>query len=155
MADQGHRTMIARVVFPRGDLTCHIMAAAAVFALFASIPARAQQVPTVDIAATRRAASIVTVSLLGSTDANELQVCMDGEKQARDTIIKNWSTYADSDRVGCLQPHVYLPGYVEWLTCIEMNKAVREARKASGAPIGSIETGATVTLPRVDWLRGH
>jgi len=84
--------------------------------------ARAQSVPTVDIAATCRAASAVTVSLLGSTGVNDFQVCMDGENKARETIIKDWSSYAASDRVGCIQPNVYLPTYIEWLTCIEMEQ---------------------------------
>src|SRR5690242_3906456 len=140
-------------LFPHRDLAACIMAAAAM--LLPSDLARAQSVPTVDIAATCRAASIVTVSLLGSTGTNDFQVCMDGENRARETIIKDWSAYAASDRVGCIQPRVYRPTYVEWLTCMEMNKAVREARKTSGAPIGSIDTGATVTLPRVDWLGGY
>jgi hypothetical protein len=52
--------------------------------------------------------------------------------------------------VGCIQPNVYLPTYIEWLTCIEMNKAVREARKSSGTPIDN--PSARVTLPRVNWL---
>jgi hypothetical protein len=77
---------------------------------------------------------------------------MDGENKARETIIKDWSSYAASDRVGCIQPNVYLPTYVEWLTCIEMNKAVREARKSSGTPIDN--PNARVTLPRVNWLGG-
>jgi hypothetical protein len=127
------------------------MAAAAM--LFTSDLARAQQVPTVNIEATCRAASVVTVSLLGSTGANDFQVCMDGEKRARETIIKDWSSFADSDRVGCIQPSVYLPSYIEWLTCMEMNKAVREARKTSGTPMDNAK--ALVTLPRVNWLRGY
>ena len=125
-----------------------IMAAAGM--LFVSNVAHAQQVPTVDIAATCRAAAAVTVSLLGSTGTNDFQVCMDGENKARETIIKDWSSYAASDRVGCIQPNVYLPTYIEWLTCIEMNKAVREARKSSGTPIDN--PSARVTLPRVNWL---
>ena len=135
-------------LFPRRDLAACIMAAAAM--LFTSDLARAQQVPTVDIAATCRAAAAVTVSLLGSTGTNDFQVCMDGENKARETIIKDWPSYAASDRVGCIQPNVYLPTYVEWLTCIEMNKAVREARKSSGTPIDN--PNARVTLPRVNWL---
>jgi hypothetical protein len=115
--------------------------------------ARAQSVPTVDIAATCRAASIVTVSLLGSTGTNDFQVCMDGEKRARDTIIKDWSAYAASDRVGCIQTNVYLPTYIEWLTCMEMNKAVREARKSSGTP--AVSPTAPVTLPRVNWQANY
>jgi hypothetical protein len=126
-----------------------IMAAAGM--LFVSNVAHAQQVPTVEIAATCRAAAAVTVSLLGSTGTNDFQVCMDGENKARETIIKDWSAYAASDRVGCIQTNVYLPTYVEWLTCIEMNKAVREARKSSGTPADN--PNARVTLPRVNWLR--
>jgi hypothetical protein len=125
------------------------MAAAAMLGLFPSDPARAQQVPTVNIAATCRAATAVTVSLLGSTGVNDLQVCMDGENRAREQIIKDWSAFADSDRVGCIQPNVYLPSYIEWLTCMEMNKAVREARQASGTPIDN--PNAPVTLPHVTW----
>jgi hypothetical protein len=111
--------------------------------------ARAQQVPTVNIGATCRAASVVTVSLLGSTGTNDYQVCMDGENRARETIIKDWNAFAASDRAGCIQPYVYLPSYIEWLTCMEMNKAVREARKTSGTAMDN--PNAPVTLPRVDW----
>jgi hypothetical protein len=128
-----------------------IMAAAGM--LFVSNVAHAQQVPTVDIAATCRAAAAVTVSLLGSTGTNDFQVCMDGENKARETIIKDWSAYAASDRVGCIQTNVYLPTYVEWLTCIEMNKAVREARNSSGTPADN--PNARVTLPRVNWLGSY
>ena len=129
------------------------MAIGLVIGVCRSAPGYAQQVPTVDIAGTCRAASIVTVSLLGSTGTNDLQVCMDGENRARETIIKDWNAFAASDRAGCIQPHVYLPSYIEWLTCMEMNKAVREARKTSGAPIGTLNTNpnAPVTLPRVNW----
>ena len=70
------------VLFPRKDLAASIMAAAAMF--LASDLARAQSVPTVNIDATCRAASVVTVSLLGSTGTNEFQVCMDGENRPRD-----------------------------------------------------------------------
>ena len=138
-------------LFPHRDLAACIMAAAAM--LLPSDLARAQSVPTVDIAATCRAASAVTVSLLGSTGTNDFQVCMDGENKARETIIKDWSSYAASDSVGCIQPNVCLPTYIEWLTCIEMNKAVREARKSSGTPADN--PNARVTLPRVNWLRSY
>jgi hypothetical protein len=115
--------------------------------------AGAQNVPTVNIAATCRAASSVTVSLLGSTGTNDFQVCMDGENRARDQIIKDWSAFAASDRVGCIQSNVYLPSYIEWLTCMEMNKAVREARKTSGTPMPN--PSAPVTLPRIDWRASY
>ena len=126
-----------------------VIVAVVLIGMVASDPARAQQVPTVNIAATCRAASIVTVSLLGSTGTDDFKVCMDGENRAREQIIKDWPAYAASDRAGCIQPRVYLPSYIEWLTCMEMNKAVREARKTSGTPMTN--PSAPVTLPRVDW----
>ena len=141
---------VAACPFTHLKIAAAVLAAALMSGTLYPDAARAQSVPTVDIAATCRAASIVTVSLLGSTGTNDFQVCMDGEKRARDTIIKDWSAYAASDRVGCIQTNVYLPTYVEWLTCIEMNKAVREARKSSGTPIDN--PNARVTLPRVNWL---
>jgi hypothetical protein len=131
------------------NINVGVIAALATMGIVASDSARAQQVPTVNIAATCRAASIVTVSLLGSTGANDFQVCMDGENRAREQIIKDWSAYAASDRAGCIQPRVYLPSYIEWLTCMEMNKAVREARWTSGTPMTN--PSAPVTLPRVGW----
>lgn len=130
-----------------------VIVAVVLIGMVASDPARAQQVPTVNIAATCRAASIVTVSLLGSTGTDDFKVCMDGENRAREQIIKDWSAYAASDRAGCIQPRVYLPSYIEWLTCMEMNKAVREARKTSGTPMTN--PSAPVTLPRVDWGRSY
>ena len=120
---------------------------------FCSAVADAQQVPTVNIAATCRAASSVTVSLLGSTGTNDFQVCIDGENRAREQIIKDWSAFAASDRVGCVQPNVYLPSYIEWLTCMEMNKAVREARAASHT--STPNSNAPVTLPRVNWRASY
>src|SRR5262245_35381277 len=88
------------------------------------------QVPTIDLDNTCKAASGVMISLMGgSTTANDLQICKDTENKARDQMNKDWGTYAASDRAGCIQTGVYLPSYVEWLTCFEMNKVVREARQ--------------------------
>jgi hypothetical protein len=130
-------------------VACASVVAGLTIGIFSSDLARAQQVPTVNIAATCRAASSVTASLLGSTGTNDFQVCMDSENRAREQVIKDWSTFAASDRVGCIQANVYLPSYIEWLTCMEMNKAVREARQTRGTP--AVNPRAPMTLPRVDW----
>src|SRR5262249_44948371 len=90
---------------------------------------------------------------------NDLQICKDTANKARDQMNKDWGTYAASDRAGCIQTGVYLPSYVEWLTCFEMNKVVREARQQraqgvqGGAP-GSLggpltNTDGSMTLPPV------
>jgi hypothetical protein len=87
------------------------------------------QVPTVNIAETCRVAAQVTVNLSGGTSQNDLDICLKGENDAREQMIKNWSTFEPSDRAGCMQPNAYLPSYIEWLTCFEMNKQVREMRQ--------------------------
>jgi hypothetical protein len=79
---------VAACPFTHLKIAAAVLAAALMSGTLYPDAARAQSVPTVDIAATCRAASIVTVSLLGSTGTNDFQVCMDGEKRARDTIIK-------------------------------------------------------------------
>jgi hypothetical protein len=110
-------------------------------------PAQAQ-IPAINVQKTCKAAASVMVNLAisgGSTD--EVQICLNSENSARETMTKNWSTYQASDRSGCFQTNVYLPSYVEWLTCIEMNKVVREV-KSKGRLLQTIENpDGTYTLP--------
>jgi hypothetical protein len=87
------------------------------------------QVPTIDVRATCRAASTVTVSLNSPGSGGDLDICVKSESDAREQMIKRWSTFEPSDRTGCIQTKVYLPSYIEWLTCFEMNKVVREMRQ--------------------------
>jgi hypothetical protein len=112
------------------------------------------QVPTINLQETCKAASGVMLALMGgSTSANDLQICIDSENKAREQMIKDWGTYDASDRAGCIQPRVYLPSYVEWLTCFEMNKVVREARKQRGPEMGSLTNpDGSVTMPPVRGL---
>jgi hypothetical protein len=114
--------------------------------------AGAQQLPTLNIQQTCQIASGVMVSLVGgSTTESDVKICLDTENKAREQIIKDWSTYQPSDREGCIEPAIYLPSYVEWVTCFEMNKVVRESRASRGAPAPSAVGGGAVTLPRVPW----
>ena len=118
-----------------------------VVSLFAEL-AQAQVVPTIDAQETCRAAAGVMANLLtGSTAANDVQICVESENKARDQIIKDWGTFTASDREGCVQPAGYLPSYVEWLTCFEMNKSVREARQ-QGRSVGPLTNpDGSLTLP--------
>ncbi len=89
-------------------------------------------VPNVDIRKTCQAgASVMAELMAGSTVQHDLEGCLSSEQAARDQIIKDWATYTSTDRVRCVQPTVYLPSYVEWLTCLEMEKEVRSERSAS------------------------
>ena len=50
--------------------------------------------------------------------------CIKSEEVARDGIAKQWTEFSTADRVLCVDPKVYQPSYVEWLTCLEMQRDV-------------------------------
>jgi hypothetical protein len=93
----------------------------------------------------------LAIQLLSNTTQSDVNICLETENKAREQMIKDWSTYQAFDREGCIQPAIYLPSYVEWLTCFEMNKVVRESRASRGAAAPSAVGGGVVTLPRVPW----
>jgi len=84
------------------------------------------------------------VSLMGGTNTEQdVNACLDSEQKARDQIVKDGATYASADKKQCMRTDVYLPSYVEWLTCLEMERDVRKMR-------GEDQFGAgPYTLPKV------
>jgi hypothetical protein len=87
----------------------------------------ADGVPTIDIQATCKAAAAVTQ---GTSTQTDIDICVSSEQRARDQLVKDWSQYAADDKTRCVQagPKVYLPSYIEWLTCLEMETAVKKMR---------------------------
>ena len=89
-------------------------------------------VPNVDIRKTcQAAAGAMTELMAGSTVQHDLDVCLSSEQAAREQTIKDWATFSSAERTQCVQPSVYLPSYVEWLTCLEMEKSVRKPNSSS------------------------
>jgi hypothetical protein len=90
--------------------------------------AAADGVPTIDIQKTCKAAAVVTAGPSAQTDIN---ICVSSEQKARDQLVKDWAQYAAADKARCVQsgPRVYLPSYIEWLTCLEMETAVKKMRQ--------------------------
>ena len=121
--------------------------AATLIAAFLGLSAEAAQaqVPTINVQETCRTAAAVTVSL-GTPGVDDVKICMDSENKARDQIIKDWGSYPASDRAQCVQTRYYLPSYVEWLTCFEMNKVVRDARQQGARAQGGALGGAAGSL---------
>ena len=112
-------------------------------------PARAQ-VPTINIQETCRAAAGVMVNLMGSgTTENDIKICLETENKAHDQMVKDWSTFQASDRQGCIDTRAYLPSYVEWLTCFDMNKVVREARQQGRSVQTLTNPDGTTTMPSI------
>jgi hypothetical protein len=128
--------------------------AAIAFILAASAGGAQAQVPTIDVQATCKVAAAVMFNL-GTPGAgrNDVDICVDSENKARQQLISDWSKFAASDREGCIQTRVYLPSYVEWLTCFEMNKVVREAKQQQGREVLELyNPDGSMTLPPLNTL---
>ena len=69
--------------------------------------------------------------MAGGTVQHDLDVCLSSEQAAREQIVKDWATFSAADKTQCVQPSVYLPSYIEWLTCLEMETYVRKPNSAS------------------------
>jgi hypothetical protein len=94
------------------------------------VAASTSGIPTIDIQNTCRVAAGAMVSLIGGTTTeNALSACLNSEQSARELIIKGWSTFSAADRTQCVRPNVYLPSYVEWITCLEMERDARKMRQ--------------------------
>jgi hypothetical protein len=101
------------------------MALAAATVLGAASGANAVGVPSVDIEKMCRASE---EALFGGNTAT-LDTCLDDEREARQRLMKHWATFALADKLRCVLPAEYLPSYVEWLTCLEMETDYRKIRK--------------------------
>src|SRR5260370_1221902 len=89
-----------------------------------------KEVPTIDIQKTCQLAAGAMVKLMGGTTTEQdINACLNSEQKARDQIVKDLATYASADKVQCMRTDVYLPSYVEWLTCLEMDRDVRKMQR--------------------------
>ena len=77
------------------------------------------------------------VSAIISVTSDIYKSCLDDENEARNQLDKTWASFAASDKARCIQPREYLPSYVEWLTCLELTRDVKEMRKGRPAPTSS------------------
>jgi hypothetical protein len=89
------------------------------------------------------------VSLMGGTTTEQdINACLDSEQKARDQIVKDRATYSSAYKAQCMRTDVYLPSYVEWLTCLEMERDVRKMKGEDQFGTG-LDTGS-YTLPKVN-----
>jgi hypothetical protein len=88
-------------------------------------------VPVIDIQNTCKIAAGSMTIMAGSTVQSAIESCLRSEHGARDQLVKDWATYPATDKARCVQVKVYLPSYIEWLTCLEMERDVRALRKAA------------------------
>jgi len=96
-------------------------------------------VPTVDIAITCRTSEKALVAIFGAETQQTFESCMTSENDARAQIVKNWSSFAAGARQRCVNTTGYMPSYVEWLTCLEMEQQVNELRKRAATTPATTE----------------
>jgi hypothetical protein len=100
-------------------------------------------VPTIDIATTCRESERAITSIFGPGTQQTFDSCMKQEQEAREQIVKNWGSFPAGGRQRCVNTTGYMPSYVEWLTCLEMEQSVEALRKSGPAatnPIGGTPT---------------
>jgi hypothetical protein len=112
--------LIAFIAFVPIALGSHLLVAAA------------GGLPSIDIEKNCRESSD---ALYGSTTANVYNSCVEDEKEASAKLAKDWAIFPAADKARCVHAAIYLPSYVEWLTCIEGESTLRRIRKdATSAP---------------------
>jgi hypothetical protein len=98
-------------------------------ALVSHVLVAATGLPSIDIQKNCRESSD---AVYGSATADVMSSCVEDEKAAAAKLGKDWSTFPAADKSRCV--HIsYLPSYVEWLTCIEQEDALRKIHKDSSA----------------------
>jgi hypothetical protein len=107
--------------------------AAFVLAAASQALAKDASIPNIDLEKLCRAAEGATSDIYGTATTNEFESCMTDEKSAREQLVKDWATFSASDKELCLQPMDYLPSYVEWLTCAELQRDARKMRNEQPA----------------------
>ena len=110
--------------------------------------AAASGVATVDIAITCQTSAKALVEIFGAESRQTFESCMTSENDARAQIVKNWSSFAAGARQRCVNTTGYMPSYVEWLTCLEMEQQVNEMRKKAATNPATTEGRGARTVVR-------
>lgn len=106
-----------------------LAAAAIVLGAACGSPAKDNGPPSIDIGKSCRQSATALGAIYGGDTVDAVDVCMMDEQAARDELVKGWEAYPAPARARCVQTREYLPGYVEWLACIEMTRDVMQLRK--------------------------
>jgi hypothetical protein len=123
--------------------------------------------PNLDIQKTCRESSDALTGFTGNSNQDNYSACMSDEQTAREQLVKDWATYPALAKAQCIKPKEFLPGYVEWQSCIEMTRDVIKMRQeqaasanASGQPSSHQAGSGTRECPvvqtaedgSVDWV---
>jgi hypothetical protein len=96
--------------------------------------------PTIDIERTCRENVAALRSVLGTSIRQDADACKSDEEDARQQLVKEWGGYPALAKSQCVKSSEYLPGYVEWLVCIQMTQ---DALKSRGEQTASTTVGSS------------
>src|SRR6266576_3322055 len=84
----------------------------------------------------------ISVDLSGAAPGQRTDdACLKSEQLARDEIVKQWTDFLTAERALCINHKVYLPSYVEWLICLQMQTEVRKLRRQAASSKGDSGAG--------------
>jgi hypothetical protein len=106
-------------------------------ALGAASAAHAGGLPSID---TQKVCWATERALFGDSNAT-IDTCLGGEHAAHQQLVRDWVSFSATDKLHCVLPAEYLPSYVEWLTCLEMEVDFRKIRKDGSEPSVSVRRG--------------
>ena len=93
------------------------------------LAAAAQGLPSINVEISCRASAKAVAEALGENTVATVENCMNQENAARAQILKKWDTFVLAERTQCINPKIYMPSYVEWLSCLESRQYLRTLPK--------------------------
>jgi hypothetical protein len=120
-----------------------VVAVAMVVSAASLSPAKDSGPPAIDIEKLCRGDLKAMREVFTAGDAQGLNTCVGDERAAREELVRNWASYPVRAKEACIRPREYLPGYVEWQTCIEMTLGAIELRKRDAAAPSTTGSGAS------------
>jgi hypothetical protein len=96
----------------------------------------ADRVPNLDVRPSCRGAAAA------STDKDRMQTCIDSEQKTREQLVKDWSSFPAADRANCVSGIMaFAPTYSELITCLEMQRDVKQSRAQAQDKDGTVGAG--------------
>ena len=98
------------------------------FTFFAA--AAKDAVPRLDSQRLCRVRAASTAEMMGdkTVEAQVFSSCVKSEQEAHNALVAAWNDMPASYKAECIKANVYSPSYAEWLSCLELNIAVKKLR---------------------------
>jgi putative SOS response-associated peptidase YedK len=110
--------------------------AAGLTALFvAAFAASAKDInlPKIDLQKLCKENNAAVTAVITGVPQDAISTCVEDERAARAEIVKEWTSFPAVAKSRCIQPTEFYPGYVEWLSCLQITRDAFKLRQDNGA----------------------